>query len=130
MQPLTAAQQAMFNEGRTTFGLCAACHQPNGLGRSDLAPSLKNGRWANAISPDAAIRIVLNGKLGTPGFAAPMAPLGGLTDAQVASVLTFVRRSFGNDAPAVDPGTVERVRKEVSSRSNPWTDAELANLKK
>ncbi|MBI4621836.1 MAG: dehydrogenase [Verrucomicrobia bacterium] len=126
-QPLTPLQQALFDTGKVTYGLCAACHQPDGLGRSDLAPSFKEGRWSNAVSPEAAIRIVLNGKQGTPGFAAPMVGLAGLTDEQVAGVLTFVRRSFGNDASAVDPDAVERIRRRVSSkRANPWTDAELA----
>ena len=124
---MTPAQQALFEFGKVTYGLCAACHQPDGFGRSDLAPTFKEGRWANAVSPEAAIRIVLNGKQGTPGFAAPMAALAGLSDEQIAGVLTFVRRSFGNNASAVDPDAVERVRRRVSSkRANPWTDAELA----
>jgi mono/diheme cytochrome c family protein len=124
--PLTPAQQALFEAGKVTYGLCAACHQPDGLGRSDLAPSFKEGPWINAVSPDASIRIVLNGKQGTAGFAAPMAPLAGLSDEQIAGVLTFVRRSFGNNAPAVDPEMVELVRRRVGAkRATPWTDAEL-----
>lgn len=125
-QQLTPTEQALFDAGKVTYGLCAVCHQPDGFGRPDLAPSFKEGRWANAVSPEAAIRIVLNGKQGTPGFAAPMAPLAGLSDEQIAGVLTFVRRSFGNNASAVDPGAVERARRRVVLRASPWTDAELA----
>ena len=125
-QPLTSAQQALFESGKTTYGLCAACHQPDGLGRPDLAPSLKEGRWANAVSPDATIRIVLHGKQGTPGFPAPMVPLANMNDEQLAGVITFVRRSFGNTASAVEPADVARVRREVGDRATPWTDAELA----
>ncbi len=125
-RPLKPGQQAMFEAGRTTYGLCAACHQPDGLGRPDLAPSLQDGRWANAVSPDAAIRIVLHGKQGTPGFPAPMVPLANMNDEQLASVLTFVRRSFGNSAPFVEPADIARVRSETLNRTQPWTDAELA----
>lgn len=124
-RPLTPPQQALFEDGKTTYGVCAACHQPDGLGRPDLAPSLKEGRWANAVSPDAAIRIVLHGKQGTPGYAAPMVPLANLGDEKLAGVLTFIRRSFGNNASAVDPSDVARVRSETVSRAAPWTDADL-----
>src|SRR5262249_4899537 len=102
--------------------------QSDGLGKVALAPSLKEGRWANAESPDAAIRIVLKGKEGTPGFSAPMAPLEALSDEQLAGVLTFVRRSFGNDAGAISPADVARVRREIVGRVNAWTDAELEKL--
>jgi mono/diheme cytochrome c family protein len=125
-RPLTPPQQALFDAGKTTYGLCAACHQPDGLGRPDLAPSLSEGRWINAVSPDSAIRIVLHGKQGTPGFPAPMVPLPNLDDEKLAGVLTFVRRSFGNNAPAVDPADIARVRSETAARVTPWTDAELA----
>lgn len=123
--PLTPAQQELFESGRTTYGLCAACHQPDGLGRPDLAPSLKDGRWTNAVSPDAAIRILLHGKQGTPGYAAPMVPLAGLSDEQLAGVLTFVRRSWGNNASAVEAADFERVRRETAARAAAWTDPEL-----
>lgn len=125
-RPLTAAQQALFEAGKATYGLCAACHQPDGLGRPDLAPSLKEGRWSSAVSPDAFIRIVLHGKQGTPGFPAPMVPLANMSDEQLAGVITFVRRSFGNNASAVEPADIARVRAQTGDRSNPWTDADLA----
>jgi mono/diheme cytochrome c family protein len=127
-QPLTSEQQALFESGRTTYGLCAACHQPDGLGRPDLAPSLKDGRWANAISPDASIRIALHGKQGTAGFPAPMPGVANMTDEQIAGVLTFVRRSFGNTSSAVSPAEIARIRREAGDRAVPWTDAELESL--
>jgi mono/diheme cytochrome c family protein/glucose/arabinose dehydrogenase len=126
--PLTAEQKVLFDQGSATFGLCAACHQPDGLGKANVAPALKEGRWADAVSPDSAIRIVLKGKEGTPGFPAAMPPLGSMSDEQLAGVLTYVRRSFGNMASAVSPADVARVRRIFVSRVNAWTDAELAKL--
>ncbi len=126
--PFSAEQQALFDAGRTTYGLCAACHQPDGLGKTGVAPTLKEGRWSNAVSPDSAIRIVLKGKEGTPGLPAPMVPLATMTDEQLAGVLTFVRRSFGNNASAVAPADIARVRRDTVSRVTPWTDLELEKL--
>jgi len=123
--PLSAAQQRLFVAGRATYTLCAACHQADGLGREALAPPLKDGRWATAADPGAAIRIVLHGKQGTPAYPGAMAPLASLSDHQIASVLTYVRRSFGNQGSAVSTQDVARVRSQTGARQAAWTDAEL-----
>ncbi len=123
--PLTAEQTKLFTQGQTAYLICAACHQPNGLGLAGLAPPLKDGRWAAATTPEAALRIVLHGKQGTPGYPATMVPLAALSDEQIASVLTYVRRSWGNRASAVQPEDVARVRLETNGRVGAWTDSEL-----
>jgi mono/diheme cytochrome c family protein len=59
-----------------------------------------------------------------------MPPLGGaLTDDQIAAVLTYVRREWGNAGTAVDAATVADVRKTTAGRARPWTDQELAGLR-
>ena len=125
---LTIEQKKLFDQGGVTYGLCAACHQPDGLGKAGVAPALKEGRWANAVSADSAIRIVLKGKEGTPGLPAAMPPLASMSDEQLAGVLTYVRRSFGNNASAVNPADVALMRRIIVSRVNAWTDTELAQL--
>jgi hypothetical protein len=57
-----------------------------------------------------------------------MVPLANLGDEKLAGVLTFVRRSFGNNASAVTPADVARVRSQTVNRTTPWTDAELATV--
>ena len=54
-----------------------------------------------------------------------MPPLGSLSDEQLAGVLTFVRRSWGNQASAVEPADIVRVRAATSDRAGAWTDVEL-----
>jgi mono/diheme cytochrome c family protein len=55
-----------------------------------------------------------------------MPPLGGaLNDEQIASVLTYVRREWGNTGSPVDPEDVAEIRGMTKNRSRPWTDAEL-----
>jgi len=121
--PLTAIEQQRFDEGRTLFeAMCQACHQADGRGQPGRAASLVGSPLALAAS-DVPVRILLNGKEGTTGL---MPPLGSaMTDAQVASVLTYVRREWGHGAPPVDPALVTRLRATLKSRTRPWTDAEL-----
>ena len=126
--PLTPPQEFIYAQGKEIFALCAACHQPDGLGKEALAPALKDGRWSAATSPDAAIRIVLFGKQGTPGFPAAMVPLATMSNEQLAAVLTYVRRSFGNQASVVTSADVARVRGETAGRTGGWTDAELEKV--
>jgi mono/diheme cytochrome c family protein len=128
--PLTALQQASFDLGKTHYLLCAGCHQPDGEGKDGVAPSLRQARWATHASPDFAIRIVLSGKEGTPGYPGAMVPMGGLSDEQISSILTYVRRSWGNEASAVSPAEVAQVRATVAGRTATWTDSDLEKLER
>jgi mono/diheme cytochrome c family protein len=124
--PLTAEEQKRFEEGRATYtGLCMACHQEDGRGRENLAPSLVESNFA--LGPATVpIRILLNGKEGPMGL---MPPLGSaLNDDQIAAVLTYTRRSWGNQASAVDTATVAATRKASADRTRPWTEAELLKM--
>jgi mono/diheme cytochrome c family protein len=68
-------------------------------------------------------RILLNGKEGRVGL---MPPIGStLTDDQIASVLTYVRREWGQAGDPVDPASVTAVRAQTAGRTKPWTDEEL-----
>ena len=120
--PLTPDEQRRFEQGRDVYArLCAACHQPDGRGREGVAPALAGSRWVVGRAGLAA-RIVLHGKEG----ALMMPPVGSLSDAEIAAVLTFVRRSFGNAASAVDEALVREARGASAGRQRPWTEAELA----
>ncbi len=47
-----------------------------------------------------------------------MTPFGGmLNDEEVAAVLTYIRNSFGNEAPAILPGKVKSVREATQNKS-------------
>jgi hypothetical protein len=48
-----------------------------------------------------------------------------LTDEKIASIVTYVRGSFGNTAPPVGPEVVASARKKFADRKTPWTEAEL-----
>ena len=102
--------------------MCQACHQADGRGQPGRAASLIGSPLALA-PPDVPVRILLNGKEGSTGL---MPSLGAaMTDAQVASVLTYVRREWGHGGSAIEPALVARQRSLNKGRTRPWTDAEL-----
>ncbi len=126
VQPLTATEQALFDKGQQQFlAACAACHQPTGQGLAGLAPSLVYSKW---VLGDARLmaRIVLNGKT-TENLVMPPWKAA-LNDETVAALLTFIRRSWENDASAVTPQQVADVRKELAGREEPFTESELQEL--
>jgi mono/diheme cytochrome c family protein len=119
--PLTAEEQQRFAAGQEIYGrLCVACHQPDGRGREGLAPALAGSPFVTGRAGIMA-RIVIQGKEGK----AMMPPLGTLSDAEIAAVLTFVRRSFGHTASPVDVALVREVRGSALGRERPWTEPEL-----
>jgi putative membrane-bound dehydrogenase-like protein len=123
---LTGAEQQQFERGREVYrNICQGCHQPDGRGLERIAPSLIGSRFALA-NADVPIRILMNGKEGATGL---MPPVGGaLDDDQIASVLTYVRREWGQTGDPVGETTVGKVRAGTGTRTRPWTDAELDAL--
>jgi mono/diheme cytochrome c family protein/glucose/arabinose dehydrogenase len=123
---LTAEEQRRFDGGREVYrNLCQSCHQADGRGQDRLAPALIGAAFTLG-APEIATRILLNGKEGTIGL---MPPIGSrLSDEQIAGVLTYVRREWGQTAAPVDPATVKAVRALSSGRTRAWTDDELMQL--
>ena len=105
--------------------ICQPCHQQDGRGKEGLGTSLVGSVFANA-QPTVPARVLINGKEGSVGL---MPPLGqALTDEEIASVLTYVRRQWGNRGTPVTADSVKDTRTAVAGRTRPWTDAELAAL--
>jgi mono/diheme cytochrome c family protein/glucose/arabinose dehydrogenase len=124
--PLSPEEQRRFDTGREVYlNICQACHQPDGRGLEQVAPALVGSTLALA-APEIPARILLNGKEGSIGL---MPPIGSaLTDDQIAGVLTYIRREWGQTGTPVDPATVKAVRALTAGRTRPWTDAELKTL--
>ena len=79
-------------------------------------PPLAGSEWVTE-SPDRLIALTLHGLLGPIDVKGkhylglvPMTPFKGLNDEEIASVLTYVRNSFGNKASVVEPDQVKAVR--------------------
>ena len=126
-RPLTEEEQRRYAAGQQQFtATCAGCHQVNGQGLPGVAKSLVGSRWALSPEPQV-IRIVLHGKEGEM----LMPPVGGsMTDEQIAAVLTYVRRSWGNTASPITPAAVQEVRGATAGRKKAWTEAELGAIRR
>ena len=124
--PLTGEEQQLYDAGQEVYrNVCQSCHQPDGRGQDRLAPTLIDSEWALA-PPEIPVRILLHGKEGSFGL---MPPIGAaLTDEQIAGVLTYVRREWGQTGAPVAPATVKTVRALTASRTRPWTEEELKGL--
>lgn len=109
---------------------CALCHQPDGSGVRGAFPPLTNSEWVQA-DKGRLIRLVLNGMQGPitvhgEEYNNVMTPHDFLTDEQIADVLSWVRASFENDADAVLPDEVARVR-AARVQTGLWSVSELGS---
>jgi mono/diheme cytochrome c family protein len=101
--------------GAKLFGQhCATCHGERGEGKGPY-PALSGNRALTLAEPVNAIRVVLNGGFapGTAGNPRPygMPPFGHvLQDAEVATLVTYLRASWGNAAAPVSSADVNRYR--------------------
>ncbi len=126
VRPLTPDEQQRFNAGQEVYkNICQACHQPDGRGQERLAPSLIDSELALA-APDIPARILLGGKEGSIGLMPPVGSV--LNDEQIAAVLTYVRREWGQPGTPVEAATVKEVRALTAGRTRPWTHDELTRM--
>jgi mono/diheme cytochrome c family protein len=138
--PATGAAKAEATDamvlGKRVFSTtCYVCHQTEGQGNpATQVPPLAGSDWVNASDPSKIIRFVLNGAKGPitvkgqafPGTQTTMTPFRDVyTDAQIAAVLTYVRHSWGNKAPAVTPDEVKAIREKTKGRTEQWTVADV-----
>ncbi len=109
---LDRTNDATMFDGRTIYAAhCASCHGDSGEGRAPLGPPLAGNRAVTMDSDVNPIRIVLFGGY-PPGTADDPSPFGmppflqTLDDGQIAEVLSYIRQSWGNVAPAVGADAV------------------------
>jgi len=94
--------------------VCLSCHMAGGAGVPHLNPPLINTTY---VLGDKAklIKIVLNGfnedvEINGQTYSNTMTPHSDLKDQQIADVLTYVRKSFGNKAGSISTADVKKVR--------------------
>ena len=85
--------------------------QPAGEGVPGAFPALAGNKLVQGDPKDAAW-IVTHGRGGMPNFAED------LDDAQVASILTFLRSSWGNKGGPVAPADIKGVRGQPAPPNN------------
>jgi mono/diheme cytochrome c family protein len=92
---------------------CLACHQRDGEGVPGVQPPLA-GTPVPAGDPGELLRWVMFGErpvsLPRGQYSGVMPQFGYLSDADLATLLTYVRSSFGNRAPPITPEMVAAAR--------------------
>lgn len=118
-QPIAADNAAMVAGKAIYADRCSACHVGNGEGVTTLFPKLAAAPLVNSSDPTSLIRVVLAGSRAGGTQAAPTAPAmpsfaWNLSDDNIADVLTYVRNTWGNAAPAVTAGEVANLREDLA----------------
>ena len=124
---LSAADQKRFTAGQEIYrNLCEGCHGAEGREQPGATPNIA-GAPSVVGPPGVPIRVLLHGKEGPVG----LMPAHGdtLNDADIAAVLTYIRRAWGQSASPIDPAAVQQVRAATSDRKRAWTPEELAQIK-
>lgn len=124
-----------FAEGRTKYlTSCAGCHGNNGKGAARMGPPLAGSEWV--IGDEVRLSLImLHGlegpievagkKYDAPDILPVMPSHSTMDDAVIASILTYIRNEWGNQAPPVTGRTVSSTRHLNQGRVYPWSAAEL-----
>ena len=101
-EPEEWTAELLVERGESSYtNHCSACHQADGAGLPPAFPPLAGAPIANGAAAEDHIDIVLNGKEGTT-----MAAFSHLGDGELAAIITYERRSWGNDGSVVMPEDV------------------------
>ena len=131
--PLTAEQQTRYDVGKAIFtGVCAACHQPHGLGLEGVAPPLVDSEWVLG-SEQRLVRVVLHGLTGPlqvkgRSYRLDMPAFAVFGDDEIAGILTYIRREWEHTAAPVEPATVQTIRSATSGRHEAWLQEQLLKI--
>lgn len=113
-------------DGAAVFAArCAACHQANGAGVPGAFPPLAGSEWL-ATDAKRLAALVLHGMTGTitvkgQAYNGAMPAFGAqIDDAEIAAVLTHVRRQWAPGTPQVDAATVAGARAATQARTAPF----------
>ncbi len=99
-------------QGERLYAACSSCHGADGVG-PDFIPAIAGSELVLGDPADLAQVLIEGRDLDQwPGEKRPVAR--SMTDLQLASLLTYLRLSFGNDAGAVQPFEVEEIRRDLN----------------
>lgn len=130
-----------FPKGEALFtSVCQTCHGADGGGVKSLAPPLNQSEWVTG-NKDKLISIVLFGLTGpvkvnghvyqTPEVSGDMPGIGydkDMPNEDIAQLLSFIRRSWRNNADKVTTEEVTKVRTKLTGREKSFTEAELNGI--
>ena len=126
---VAAPDAASMERGKAVYSrTCIVCHQPTGMGLPPVFPPLAGSEWV-AKDASIAVRNIVNGMQGPitvkgVTYNSMMPPVAGLSDKDIADVVTYVNNTWGNSGPSVTEAEVAAIKKKYADRKTPWTAAE------
>ncbi|MCB1208639.1 MAG: discoidin domain-containing protein [Verrucomicrobiales bacterium] len=134
----TNAQKDQMRRGQAIYQeLCFTCHGLDGKGTAleglaegmTLAPPLAGSK--TAVKSDFILRVLMHGLSGPVNgktYQAQMIPMANNTDDWIADIASYVRHSFGNSGKFIEKADVAKLRKELATRTTPWTMEEFSTF--
>lgn len=124
-----SAQMSLFSENweitinskeegvRLYLQNCASCHMPDGRGIENLIPPLVHSDWVTN-DKKRLIRLTLTGlseEIEVDGrmYNQEMPGFSSLNDSEIASILNFIRRKFGNEEKSILPNEIYEIRRKL-----------------
>lgn len=106
---------------------CASCHLLKGVGQAKTFAPLAGNSVVQQSDPTGVMHLILAGSRTAPTATRPTALsmpsfAWKLTDRQIADVATYVRNSWGNQAPPVTAGKVADMRRRLDLKTVRLTD--------
>jgi len=139
-QPPKGGDDEIVAKGKQLFSVtCAVCHMENGTGNpGNGCPPLVGSEWVSAPGTTRLIMIVsrgLSGPIEVKGQSygtGTMLPIGNQMEGDekqksqnIAAIISYVRKTFGNGASAVKPDKVEQVRAPIKDSMTAFTVEDL-----
>ncbi|QDZ29303.1 c-type cytochrome [Noviherbaspirillum sp. UKPF54] len=104
--------------GYTQF--CVDCHRPDGAGVKNMFPPLGGNPSVASADPTTLLHIMLTGWKTAETTAHPrvytMPGFARLADQEIAEILSFVRKSWGNQSAPVTAAQVKKMRAELNPK--------------
>ncbi len=133
-QPKSGAAAALAHGKVVYEQVCGLCHGVDGLGKPGQAPPLAGSEWVTSAGFNRLAHIPLvgvNGGIKVQGkdWNMAMAAMGAaLPDADLASVLTYIRSSWGNKASEVTGDDIHRIRGTLGTHPAPMSGDQMSAM--
>jgi mono/diheme cytochrome c family protein len=131
-----SGEAAALARGKVVYeSVCGICHGADGAGKVGQAPALAGSDLVNAAGFNRLAHIPLAGLTGPikvkgQDWNMSMAAMGAaLPDDDLAAVLTYIRRAWGNKACAVTGDDIKTIRASVPKNAQPMTHDQLMQVK-
>jgi mono/diheme cytochrome c family protein len=118
-----APQAATMSRGAAIYSdACASCHLENGVGQPRYFPPLQHNAMLQQTDATGLEHLILaGGRIGsTPSRPSPLTMPSfawKLSDQEIADVATYIRNSWGNEAPAIAANDVTQLRTRLGLTS-------------